>query len=392
MSRRLRVLIVTNLFPSNVNPDYAPFNRQQFCSLGKLADVEIFGIVPWRFGRYFAGGSSKDVLASEWIDDVLVHHPRFATVPGVSSMNAGLIASALAPRLRRRRRDFDVILGSYAYPDGCAAVLLGRVVSLPVVVKCHGSDLNRVPDDRAARAQLQRLLPKAESVVVVSEKLGEAARDLGVPADKIRVVYNGVDRERFAPKDRAAARRHVGLPEHGDVVVVVSHLDEHKGTVDLLDAVPSLATRRPNVIVAFVGDGPLATRVAHVAEHGGINHGRVIPVGKVNHDEVPYWMAAADVVCLPSWDEGMPNVVREAHAMGRPVVATNVGGIPEAVHSPVLGRLVPPKNPEALAQALADQLDSGGVDASAIVEAAVVPTWPQSAGALLEILQSAVRR
>ncbi len=391
MSPRLRVAIITNLFPSNAAPGFAPFNRQQFSSLAKLANVEVYAIVPWRLGKYAAGGSSTDVVAKEWIDGVLVHHPRFVTVRGVPALNAGLIATRLTRKLRRRRRDFDVILGSYAYPDGCAAVLVGKALGLPVVVKCHGSDLNRVPRERPAKAQLQQLLPKASSVVVVSKKLGDSARALGVPDSKIEVVYNGVDRRRFSARDRAEARRHLKLPESGELVVIVSHLDQHKGTGDMLDAIPALAAARDNVMVAFVGDGPMTSQVCQAAEHAGVGHARVLPAGRVPHEEVPYWMAAANVVCLPSWDEGMPNVVREAHAMGRPVVATNVGGIPEAVHCDVLGRLVPPQSPAALANALAETLAMESVDEAAIIEAGAVPTWPESAGQLLEILERAAR-
>jgi teichuronic acid biosynthesis glycosyltransferase TuaC len=387
MSGRLRVLVLTNLFPSNVAPGYAPFNRLQFASLGRVAEVTVFGIVPWRFGRYYAGGSSREVVHEERIDGLSVLHPRYPSIPGLPSLNAGLLAASVLPELLKRRGRFDIILASYAYPDGVAGIALGKALQLPVVVKCHGSDLNRVPDDRPARIQLERVLPRARGVVVVSQRLGRAARELGVPADRVHVVYNGVDRERFKPEDKRAARRRVGLPEDGEVVVAVGHLAEHKGTRDLLRALPALEARRPGVIVAFVGDGPLAREVAHQAEHGGVGHGRALAIGRVRHDEVPDWMAAADVVCLPSWDEGMPNVVREAHAAGRPVVATDVGGIPEAIFDPRLGRLVPPRQPEALAEALARTFIEGPAAPETIAEVAVVPTWDQSAAALLEVLE-----
>lgn len=383
---RLRVLVVTNLFPSNAAPGYAPFNRQQFAALSKLAEVEVLAVVPWRLGRSYSG-PSKDVVREEWIDGLHVLHPRFASIPGVPSLNASLLAGALAPRLVRERGRFDVILGSYAYPDGCAAVLLGRLVKRPVVVKCHGSDLNRVPEDRAARVQLTRLLPRADAVVTVSEKLGETAIDLGVSPRKISVVYNGIDRKRFSVRDKAEARARVGLPLEAEVVVYVGHLAEHKGTRDLLDAIPRVAERRSPLIVAFVGDGPMAQQVAFRAEHGGVEQGRVIPVGRVRHDEVADWISAADVLTLPSWDEGMPNVVREAHAVGRPVVATRVGGIPEAIFDPVLGRLVPPRDPAALAAALIEVLAERPASPEIIAARAVTPSWEESASALLSVLE-----
>jgi teichuronic acid biosynthesis glycosyltransferase TuaC len=388
----LRVLIVTNLFPSNSDPGYAPFNRQQFAHLGTMAEVEVLGVVPWRFGTYHAAGSSKDVLREERIDGLRVLHPRYPSIRGVPSLNATLLAASLLPRIAAKRKGYDVILASYAYPDGCAGVILGEILKLPVVVKCHGSDLNRVPKDLPARVQLRRLLPRASSVVTVSKKLGDAAISLGVPREKIRVVYNGIDRDRFRPVSSTEARKQLNLPEDAELVVYVGLLADYKGTRDLLAAIPKLATLRPGVITALVGDGPLTKEVHEIVEHGNPGHGRVMAVGRVKHDEVPLWMAASDVLCLPSWDEGMPNVVREAHAVGRPVVATRVGGIPEAVFRPELGRLVPPRDPDALATALAAQLAESKMHTpEEIAKLAIVPSWDESARALLDVLKEARR-
>ena len=95
MADRLRVLIVTTLFPSNVNPGYAPFNRQQFAPLGRMADVDVLGVVPWRFGNYSAARSSRDVVVEERIADLLVRHPRYPSIPGLPSLN--VLAPLLLP-------------------------------------------------------------------------------------------------------------------------------------------------------------------------------------------------------------------------------------------------------------------------------------------------------
>jgi glycosyltransferase involved in cell wall biosynthesis len=378
---RLRVLAITNLFPTNVDPGYAPFNRQQFAALAQQCELDVLGVVPARFGRFYGGKSSKGVVREEIIDNVLVKHPRFLSIPGLPSLNAGFLAASLLPAMLLRKKRYDVLLAAYAYPDGCAGIALGRLFGLPVVVKCHGSDLNRVVNDPPARFQLEKLLPLAERVVVVSAKLGEKAVELGVQKDRLAVVYNGVDRERFFVRDRDEARAKHGLPKDRELIVSIGHLAEHKGTRDLLEAAKRLKALRPEALVAFVGDGPL---MREVSETPG-----VLAVGRVSHAEVAEWISAGDVLCLPSWDEGMPNVVREAHASGRPVVATAVGGVPEAVHRPELGKLVPARDPQALAEALARQLAEPRVAAETIVELGIVPTWRESARALLEVLESA---
>lgn len=368
---------MTNLFPNNVDPGYAPFNRQQFAALASLPGVEldVFGAVPLK--------SSRGVVRRELVDNIPVLHPRFLTVPGVPSLNAGLYAASIFPELAnlKRSRGFDVLLAAYAYPDGCAGVALGTAFKLPVVVKCHGSDLNRVVQHRAVRAQLGRLLPRADRVVVVSKKLGEKASGLGVREDRLAVVYNGVDRDRFFVRDRLEARAKLGLPKDRELVVYVGHLAEHKGTRDLLNAAKLLSVRRPEVMIAFVGDGPMTREVAETPG--------VLGAGRVAHAEVAEWIAAGDLLCLPSWDEGMPNVVREAHASGRPVVATEVGGVPEAIHRAELGRTVPAKDPSALADAIAAVLAAPRVPPERIVELGIVPTWKESAQALRAVLEAA---
>lgn len=383
MDRRLRVLVITNLFPNRADPGFAPFNRQQFHALSAHDDVDVWAVIPWRFGRSTSRGKTKDVPTFEEIEGLPVRHPRYLAIPGVPSLNAANLAARLLPRLLRGPRP-EVILAAYAYPDGCAGVLLGQALGIKVVVKCHGSDLNRVPEDLAARLQLRALLPRADRVMVVSQKLGEAAQALGVPAQKLALIYNGVDKERFAIRDKGEARRTLGLGADQEVVLYVGHLAEHKGAADLVAALPSLVAQRPKVQVVFVGDGPLKARLqAQASPH-------LLVVGRVPHAEVPRYLAAADLLCLPSWDEGLPNVVREAHAAGRPVVATRVGGIPEAVHDPLLGRLVEPRQPEALAQALAAQLAGAPASPEQILAHAQITSWPESGRQLHQLLLDVV--
>ncbi len=389
MRRRLRVLVVTSLFPSNVEPGAAPFNRAQFSALADLADVEVLGVVPWRIGQ-LRGWCGKRLVREETVDSIPVVHPRYPSIPGLPSFNAGLMALSLLPRVAglARSRDYDVLLASYAYPDGCAGVILGGILEIPAVVKCHGSDLNRVPVHRGCRLQLEHLLKRAAAVVVVSRRLGERARELRVPEERIHVVYNGVDRDRFRPMDRTAARRRLSLPTDREMVLFLGHFGEHKGVRDLLDAVPRLREARPRATVIFVGDGPLASEVRAAARE---RPDGVLVFGAVPQEEVPWWMGAADILCLPSLDEGMPNVVREAHACGRPVVATAVGGVPEAIRAPELGALVPARAPGALADALAQQLASGPIRAEVVAGLATVPSWKESAEALHAVLVQARR-
>lgn len=353
----MRVLIVTKLFPNAREPAASPFNRQQFAALARLCDVEVLASIPWfpgarHLGRWSAAGRLVAVPAQETIDELEVRHPRFLYLPRVPghAFDGALYAASLLPHLLRRRGRFDVILGSWAYPDGAAVVALARMLRVPSVVKLHGTDINVVARQPVPRLQLRWALPRADRVLAVSAPLAEAARRLGVPSARLEVLANGVDRDLFCPRDRAEARRALGYA--GDTrrwAVCVGRLELTKGVLDLLEAFGRLAGDRDDVRLVMVGDG--RARAACQAAAAPLGD-RVVLAPACPLAEVSRWMAAADAVVMPSWNEGTPNVLLEALASGRRVVATSVGGVPDIVTSDELGELVPPHAPAALVLAL----------------------------------------
>jgi glycosyltransferase involved in cell wall biosynthesis len=162
----------------------------------------------------------------------------------------------------------------------------------------------------------------------------------------------------------------------------VGRVEREKGAIDLLDAVESL----PNAHVVLVGEGGAK---AACEERARASNGRIRLVGARPLSEVPQWMAASDCVVLPSWNEGTPNVVLEALNCGRRVVATAVGGVPDVLDDGLLGELVPPREPGALAAALRRVL-AEPYDPSAVAQRGGRGDWNQSAAALLKILEEAV--
>ena len=323
------------------------------------------------------------VPRQEQIAGLPVAHPRALYLPRLHGAAAGLYAASLLPEVLSRRGHVDVVLGTWAYPDGCAAVALAALLGVPAVVKLHGSDLNVIARLRGPRMQLRALLPRAARVVAVSRALAGEAEELGVAPERIRLVRNGVDGERFRPADRAAARAELGLAPGRRLIVYVGHLKEHKGVLDLAAAMDAVA----GADLAVVGGGEAAGRLeAALAPLGA----RARMVGERPHEEVSRWMAAADLVVLPSWNEGTPNVVIEALACGRRVVATRVGGTPDLISSATLGSLVPPKSPDALAEALQLALETP-YDPEEVARAASASTWEDSAAKLHAVLEEALR-
>jgi glycosyltransferase involved in cell wall biosynthesis len=387
--RRLRVLILTKVFPNSVNRHGSAFNRQQFVRLSRLCDVHMIALIPWFPGAHLFATASEAgrlhaVPAREEIDGLEVKHPRAFFLPRFGhAMNPLTFALSMLPTVFPLRKQVDVILGSWAFPDGIAAIQLGRWLRLPVVVKVHGSDLNVLPGHSSIQWVYRRKLPLADRLVAVSRPLAAKALELGVSADRIAVVPNGVDRALFAPRDRAEARRELGLPT-GRLILYVGRLESAKGVLDLLQAFDQIAPSSPELCLALVGDGSEMSRCRGAQAKWP---GRVFVPGVQPLAQVARWTAACDVLTLPSWNEGTPNVVLEALASGRRVVATRVGGIPDVLGTTAIGEMVSPRRPDELAQALLRAAHSSYDPMT--VAAAGPPDWDVSAGLLHQVLLSA---
>jgi glycosyltransferase involved in cell wall biosynthesis len=387
----LRVLVITKIFPNAVEPTSAPFNRQQMAALARRCHVEVLATIPWFPGAaLFGSRSSAARLAAvprrEVIDGIEVRHPRTLFLPRMAhGMWAPLYAASIAPLAVTYRGKVDVVLGTWAYPDGVAAVALARLIGVPAVVKLHGSDMNVVAKLPGPRRLLGLVLPRAARVVAVSRALAEEARALGVRDDRLAVIMNGVDAALFRPSGRAAARRSLGLDPAARIVLYVGHLKETKGVLDLAGAFERIASVHSDLHLAVVGDGEARNAFERLAARWP---GRITLAGQRPLAEVPTWMAACDVLTLPSWAEGTPNVVLEALASGRRVVATATGGIPDLLADPLLGELVAVRDVSALADARG-RAAYADYDPQAIATLGAGGGWDDSADRLLRVLSEA---
>jgi glycosyltransferase involved in cell wall biosynthesis len=282
----------------------------------------------------------------------------------------------------------DVILATWAYPDLHAAVRVGRRRRLPVVGKVHGSDLNLLPAI-GLEGQVRAALAAADRVVAVGEALRCRAIALGTLPERTVVVPNGIDVERFAPRDRCAARAALDLPLEGELLLYVGRLTPEKGPDLLLDAFAGLVARRPAAQLAIVGSGVLEPALRRRVGALGIGH-RCRFVGQRSRADVARWLNAATLLVLPSRAEGVPNVLLEAVASGTPVVATRVGGVAEALEEDAAGLLVPPGDPPALAHAIGAALDRAFAP-HAVRATLRAPSWDASARRMLDALEEGVR-
>lgn len=212
--------------------------------------------------------------------------------------------------------------------------------------------------DGGVTARLGRLvMRRARAVIAVSQDI-ERGVLAGNWADRRRVhtVLNGVDLEQFRPRpDRDAVRRDIGIPPDARVIGTVARLSPEKDQASLLAAFARIAPVVPDARLVLVGDGPLRVALETQARGLGITK-RTHFLGE--RKDVAALLGVMDVFCLPSLTEGTSLTLLEAMATGLPVVATAVGGTPEVVSNGSSGLLVTPGEPDRLAEALLQVLQS----------------------------------
>jgi glycosyltransferase involved in cell wall biosynthesis len=343
VSAPVRLLTFSSLYPNAAQPNHGVFveNRLRHLLGSGGAESTVLAPVPWfpftgaRFGAWAAFARAP---RAETRHGIAVHHPRFLVLPRVGmNLAPWLLYRAALPAARRLLAagvTFDAIDAHYVYPDGVAAVWLGRALGRPVVVTARGTDVNLIPRYAVPRRLIQRAIAGAAALVAVSGALRDALLELGAPPEKVTVLRNGVDTTLFRPPaDRAAARAALGLA--GPTLISVGHLIERKGHHLAVEALAGL----PGWSLLVVGEGPERARLEALAARADLA-GRVRLLGARPHAELPGLYGAADALVLASSREGWANVLLESMACGTPVVASDIWGNPEVVRAPEAGRIV----------------------------------------------------
>ncbi|MFN3476458.1 MAG: glycosyltransferase [Candidatus Methylomirabilales bacterium] len=235
------------------------------------------------------------------------------------------------------------------------AAFVARIARVPIVIASRRS-LGYFKVGKPHYLLAERLANRMTDLIVAnSEAVKEdVIRQEKVEPAKVRVVYNGIDPSLYDVPADPALRAELKIPEEAKIVGVVANLIHYKGHRSFLKACQTIKRKHGAVKFLLIGDGPLRGQLEELARELGLEQD-VRFLGS-RHD-IPELLALMDVAVLPSLEEGFPNAVLEAMAAGKPVVATRVGGVPEAVIHGETGLLVPPKDPQALADAILALLD-----------------------------------
>ena len=352
----VRILTFSSLFPSSARPAHGIFVETRLRKLVADGNVQsrVIAPVPWffstnqRFGEYAKMARTPIRETRNGLD---VQHPRFFLPPAVGMnvapfvMAAGALASV--KRLINEGYDFDVIDAHYYYPDGVAAALLARHFKKPFTVTARGSDINFISPHLLPRKMMQWSARRASASIGVSLALTRAMARLNMPASKLLTMPNGVDLKKFNICSQSSARAELGWLDV-PTLLSVGNLVENKGHHI---AIQSL-NRLPKFRLVIAGAGPERGALEHLVESTKLSS-RVSFIGSVDQETLAKCYSGADILVLPSSREGWPNVLLESMACGTPVVATNVGGIPEIITSPSAGRLMAGRTATDLAEAVA---------------------------------------
>jgi glycosyltransferase involved in cell wall biosynthesis len=229
-----------------------------------------------------------------------------------------------------------------------AALLLGeKGCKRPAVISTVHSSRVRCSEDRET---LRQLTPLMDRLVVVSKAIERKIREEGRFGAPVSLIYNGVDLQRYNHQQPCCTfHDEYGIPDGAPIVGVVARLESEKGHRTLIDAWPDVLAAVPNAWLLVIGEGSERNALEAEAASLGVSD-RVIFTGR--REDVPALTAAMDIAVLPSYREAQGLSVLEAMALSRPVVASNVGGIPEMIEDGVTGLLVPPNDCPALSAAL----------------------------------------
>jgi glycosyltransferase involved in cell wall biosynthesis len=389
----MKTLTFSTLFPNAAQPTHGVFVANRLSHLLRTGAVstEIVAPVPWfpsknpRFEHYARYAAAPKF---ERFGDTPVFHPRYPVIPRIGmNLAPGLLyfaARRAVASILQAGFSFDLIDAHYFYPDGVAAVLLGRKFGKPVVITARGSDINEIADYAVPRRMILWAAREAAGIITVCQALKDRLVEIGANGRDIRVLRNGVDLQVFRPANRDDARAKHGLA--GQVLLSVGHLIPRKAHHLVIEALASL----PGMTLLIAGDGPEKSALNELCRKLGVGE-RVRFLGQVPHAGLAELYSAADVLVLASSREGWANVLLEAMACGTSVVASNVWGAPEVVTEPAAGLLVADRTGPAFAAAIA-QLLSNPPSRAATRSYAERFSWDATTQGQLDLFESILAR
>jgi glycosyltransferase involved in cell wall biosynthesis len=351
----MKVLEACQEFPNRYYPQLGTFIKQSIDSIANQG-VDVTVISPKPFVLPFSGfpyHNFSKLPRIEQTEKYDLHYPRYIyAVPKkyfypLTGISYSRFVYEYA--IKNIKPEPDMIHAHFSYPDGYGMMRLAKKWRVPLVISALGTIERKVAYEGSYTSrQIIEAMNFADKVLSVSEDLKLHIVNLGINEEKVHVVPNGVDTGKFKPAGKVHARNLLNLPQDKNIVLFVGALRKIKGVDYLIEAAKNFVNTNTDLFMVGRDDGLKKNLEKRAQELKIADFIRF--TGPVNHEEIPLWISASDILVLPSLSEGRPNVVLEALACEVPVVATDVGGIPELMVDGETGYLVPAKNPAELSR------------------------------------------
>lgn len=351
----MKILEVCQEFPNRYYPQLGTFIKQSIDSIAnQKVNVTVVSpkpiVIPFSAFPYHNFSKLPHIEHTEKYD---LHYPRYLyIVPkkyfySLTGISYAYFISRYA--IKNIKPKPDLLHAHFSYPDGFGMIGLAKKWKVPFVISALGTLERKVAYEGSYTSrQIFEAMNCADKVLSVSEDLKNHIVNLGISEDKVSVVPNGVDIEKFKPAGKEYARNMLNLPQDKKIVLFVGALKKIKGVDYLIEAAKSFLDTNISLYMVGRDDGMKKSLEKRAHELKIDNHIKF--TGPVNHEDIPLWLSASDILVLPSLSEGRPNVILEALACEVPVVATNVGGVPELMINEETGYLVPAKNQMELSE------------------------------------------
>jgi glycosyltransferase involved in cell wall biosynthesis len=355
----VRILAISHLYPNLKEKRYGIFVARQLSEISRLG-AEITVIVPrvWcpGFLRHFDRWNNYDykcpLCRFEGIETISIPYLR---LPGNFYNRWSGLAAFRAMKNKvlelHKSRKFDVIYATDFFPNGDAAVRLAKYLKIPSACLGIGVDVNiTAHSNRTIYRHFVRTAKTLDGIFACGQSVADGIK--AITGKNPLCVYGVVDLDEFSPvPDKIPTRKELDLPPNKTIALYAGYLTKRKGVYELIETIYRVQKTYPNILLVMCGAGPEETAVKRLFREKGMEH-TVRMAGEVEPEQMKKWMWASDLFVLASHTEGMPNVVMEAMACSLPVVATAVGGLPEAVGDCDGAILVPPKNVDELEKAI----------------------------------------
>ncbi|OPX84750.1 MAG: putative teichuronic acid biosynthesis glycosyltransferase TuaC [Pelotomaculum sp. PtaB.Bin104] len=358
----MKVLFLSPTFPNRYNPNYGIFAFQLVQNL-QASNISFNVIAPVPYSPPFLWFKKKwreqaHIPKKEWIKGVEIFYPRYLCLPGKKFIywNTLFMYWSVYPVLKKLHGKvrFNIMHSYGVLPAGYVGQLTAEKLGLSSTCTAIGLDINMLAQKSIKAGALARyVLENTGQVIAVGKDLAAEINKLYVPDKMIKVIYNGIDSERFNTTniDYVQARIKLGLSPDVRIILFVGRLVREKGIYELLEVFNRVLQNFSEAILVIVGDGNEKEALMNLAGEKGIQD-KITFTGSIPHKDLVWWYAASEIVILLSYYEGVPNVLKEAMSCGRAVLATSTVGITELVVDGETGLLVEPGNVEQAVAAL----------------------------------------